>query len=99
MEKIDCPIWGTPAEGVMSTNDSWIIDSPRAGGRYTVTCTRYVMVGKLSGDQKVLVTSWLVSQRSMGDSVPRISDNLDIDSIRRPSVLERADNLLKYINS
>lgn len=99
MEKIDCPIWGTPAEGVMLTNDSWIIDSPRAGGRYTVTGTRFVMVGKLSDDQKALVTSWLVSQRSMGETVPRISDNLEIDSIRRPYVVQRADNLLKYINS
>ena len=83
----------------MLTNDSWIIDSPRAGGRYTVSGTRFVMVGKLSDDQRVLVTSWLVIQRSMGETVPLISDNLDIDSIRRPSVMQRSDNLLKYINS
>lgn len=99
MEKIGCPIWGTPAEGLMLTNDSWIIDSPRAGGRYTVTGTRFVTVGKLIDDKKVLITLWLVGQRSLGETVPSISDSLDIDSIRHPSVLQRADNLLKYINS
>ena len=99
MEKLNCPIWGTPADVVMLPNDSWSVDSPRAGGKYTITGTRFVTAANLSDDQKILVTSWLVSQHSLGETVPHISDNLDIDSIRRPSVLQRADYLLEYINS
>ena len=99
MEKIKCPIWGTPAEGMMLKNDSWIIYSPRAGGKYTITGTKFVTVGNLSDKQKVLITFWLVSQRSMGDTMPRISDHLNIDSLRSPSVLQRAEYLLKYIYS
>ena len=95
----ECPIWGTPAEIEMLPKNVWSIDSSRAGGKYTIPPRRSEMIRKLNEDKKVRITSWLVSQRSLGATVPSISDNLDIDSIRRPPVLQRADNLLKYINS
>ena len=99
MEENTCPIWGTPAEVKMLRNDSLSVNSPRTGGRYIITGTRAVVAGGWSEEQRMLVTSWLVNQRSMGDAEPRISDAMEIDSIRRPSVFERAENLLKYINS
>lgn len=99
MDKINCPIWGTPAEGLMLANDSWSINSPRSGGQYTITGTRFVTVGGLSDEQKVLVTSWLASQRLKGKAVPHISVDLDVDSIHPLTVLERAEYLLRYIDA
>ncbi|MXW14564.1 MAG: hypothetical protein F4Z76_06540 [Rhodothermaceae bacterium] len=78
--------------------DSFWIDSPRAGGKYIISRTRYQMAGGTL-EQRIKVTSWLVRQRSIGDAVPRISDHMAIDSIRPPSVYQRAENLLKYIDS
>ena len=83
----------------MLRNDSLSVNSPRAGGRYIITGTRAVVAGGWSEEQRMLVTSWLVNQRSMGDAQPRISDSMEIDSIRHPSVFERAENLFKYISS
>ena len=99
MEENTCPIWGTPAKFDIRDDSLWYVNSPRAGGRYVISRTVYQVLDGLSHEQKVLVTSWLVSQRSMGNTGPRIPETLAIDSIRRPSVFQRADNLLKYINS
>ena len=99
MEENTCPIWGTPAEVKKLRNDSLRVNSPRAGGRYTIPRTRAVMARDWREERRMLVTSWLVNQRSMGNAVPRISDYLEIDAIRQPSVVQRAENLLKYINS
>lgn len=57
------------------------------------------MAGDWSEEQRMLVTSWLVNQRSMGDAQPTISDSMEINSIRHPSVFQRAENLFKYISS
>ncbi|MXX97778.1 MAG: hypothetical protein F4065_11230 [Rhodothermaceae bacterium] len=99
MEKTTCPIWGTPAECEIRDDSSWHFNSPRAGGRYIISRSWYQMAEGLSNEQRILVTSWLVSQRSVGNAEPRISDTLAIDSIRRPSVYQRAEYLLRYINS
>ena len=95
----ECPIWGTPADVVVFTNGGWGVNSSRAGGRYTITSRKVEEADNFSEDQKVLVTTWLVNQRAFGEAVPHISDSLDIDSIRSPSVLQRAERLLKYIYS
>ena len=99
MKKNTCPIWGTPAEIDMRDDSSWHVNSPRSGGRYIISDSWYQKAKILDEEQKVLVTSWLVGQRLMGDVVPRISDSLEIKSIRNPSVSQRAENLLRYINS
>ena len=99
MEKTTCPIWGTPAEFEMRDDSSRHYNSPRAGGRYIISESWQQKAEDLDEEQKVLVTSWLVSQRSMGVAEPRISDSLEIDTIRHPSPYQRAENLLKYINS
>lgn len=83
----------------MRDDSSWHYDSPRAGGRYIISRSWYQMAERLSENQKILVTSWLVGQRSMGNTEPRIPDALAIDSIRHPSAYQRAENLLKYIDS
>jgi hypothetical protein len=96
-----CPIWKTPAAVEhLSQIDSSSIESPRAGGKYVITGTAAVSRSSLREDQKVRLTSWLISQRMMGDAAPLItSDHPEIATIRRPSVPQRAENLLKYINS
>lgn len=99
MDLDKCPIWGTPAEVDICDDSSWHVNSPRAGGRYIISGSWYRKAEDLGEEQRILITSWLVSQRSMGDTVPVISDYLEIDSIRQPSVSQRAENLLKYINS
>lgn len=83
----------------MLPDNLWSVDSSRAGGKFTIPPRRFEMIGRLSDDKKVLITSWLVGQRALGDPVPNISDSLEIDSIRSPSVWQRAERLLKYINS
>ena len=57
------------------------------------------MAEGLSEKQKILVTSWLVSQRWRGVAEPRISDYMEINSLRLPSVYQRAENLLKCVSS
>ena len=99
MELDKCPIWGTPAEIVIRDDSSWHVNSPRAGGRYIISSSWNQKAEGLDEIQKVLVTSWLVSQRWRGVAEPRISDSIEINSIRTPSVSQRAENLLKYINS
>jgi len=94
-----CPIWGFTADVEMLPNDSLRVYSPRSGGKYTITGTRAILAENFNEDQRMLVTTWLVKQRSLGNAVPHVSDNLEIESIRKPSIIERAENLLKYINS
>ncbi len=99
MKNNTCPIWGTPAEIDKRDDSSWHVNSSRAGGRYIISDSWYQRTETLNEKQKILVTSWLVSQRLLGDIAPRISDSLEMGSIRDPSVSQRAENLLRYINS
>ena len=97
MELNECPIWGTSAKIEVLPDDKWSVDSPRAGGKYTISRTGRITMEDLSDDQKALVTFWLVGQRLKGVAHPVISDNMEIDSIRPPSVSQRTEKLLQYI--
>lgn len=99
MDLDKCPIWGTPAKVEILDDSSWHVNSPRAGGEYIISGSWHQKSEDLDEAQKTLVTSWLVNQRSMKNTVPVISDYLEIDAIRHPSASQRAENLLKYINS
>lgn len=93
----ECFVWQTPAEGFYSNNDSYRVHSPRTGGTYIISGTESVTVGRLTPDQKVLFTSWLVRQRMMGNHSPIIPSNLELPT-NHLRVHQRAENLLKYID-
>lgn len=94
-----CPIWQTPAKVDRLRKDAWRVDSPRTGGVYVISGTAFVTIGNYTPDQKELVTSWLVKQRMMGEHEPMIKSNLRHHINNRLQVHQRADNLLKYIDS
>ena len=94
-----CPIWQTPARVTLfNDKDSFRVNSPRAGGTYIISGTAVATVGGYSTDQRISLTSWLVRQRMMGNDEPMIYSYLDLSSSHL-EVHQRADNLLKYIDS
>ncbi len=96
-----CPIWQTPAKCLAKKGDGYEVASPRAGGRYSVSGTALTILESWNEQNKVLLTSWLVEQRRLGVSCPKISsDTLDEAAKRRPpSVHDRADTLLRYLRA
>ncbi len=99
MTDVSCPIWQTPAKALPTTRDGQDVDSPRAGGQYSVSGTALAMLKSWDEPKKVQLTSWLVEQRRLGVSCPEISSTtLDDVTKRRPlSVHDRADTLLRYL--
>ena len=94
-----CPIWQTPARVTrFNGKDSFRVDSPRAGGAYIISGTAAVTVENWSTDRRILLTSWLVRERMMGNDEPTIYSYSE-PSTSRLQVRQRADNLLKYIGS
>ncbi len=59
------------------------------------------MLQSWSDQEKVQLTSWLVEQRRLGVSCPDISSTVlrEVRQRRPPSVLERADNLLRCLEA
>lgn len=97
-----CPIWGTPATIEPKTGDYEIVDSPRAGGRYSVSGsaldeTRW---GTMNNATKARLTTWLIDQRERDPTQPPNITSYTIDEIKRSQplhVYERADRLLRYL--
>ncbi|MGK2873247.1 MAG: hypothetical protein ACSLFL_13495 [Alphaproteobacteria bacterium] len=97
-----CPIWGTPATIEPTTGDYEIVDSPRAGGRYSVSGsalgeTRW---GTMNNATKARLTTWLIDQRERDPTQPPNITSYTIDEIKRSQplhVYERADRLIKYL--
>ena len=97
-EHSTCPIWKTPAIE-KRTGDGETVDSPRAGGRYSITGKAVEMLQSRDESLKSRLTSWLIEQRRLGVDCPKIS-SIDVDEIEQRqslSVYQRADNLLRYI--
>ncbi|WP_404405714.1 hypothetical protein [Pelagibacterium halotolerans] len=96
-----CPIWGTSADTQTSGRDGVNVDSPRAGGRYFISRTAEVNMGRTDDATKARLTTWLVDQRRLGIECPEImSTTIDEAERRRPlAVHERADNLLRYLRT
>ena len=99
-----CLIWGEPysACGVFyPETDTYIMSrSPRAGNGYQIHKTLLVSsMPLLAPDEKMRLTSWLVSQRIQGVGIPEITQSvLDYVKSARPlQVHERADRLLKHL--
>ena len=110
-QKSRCPIWGTPASvESLFDRDIKMIDSPRAGGWYSITGTassslhtegHYLQYPKDDARFRARLTSWLVDQRLSGVKCPEIDTiRLRIAKQKRGlSVYDRADRLLQYIEN
>ena len=99
-----CLIWGVTyfASGVFySENGMYIMSrSSRAGNGYQIhQALLSSSIPPLSPDEKIRLTSWLVSQRIQGVGIPEITQSvLDFVKSTRPlQVHERADRLLKHL--
>jgi len=64
-----CPIWGTTAQ-VQVHGDALLVESARAGGKYSVSRTAAAMIGGRHVQEKAKITRWLCDQRHQGVDVP-----------------------------
>lgn len=101
MTDISCPIWQPPAKALPTRRDGQDVNSPRAGGRSFVSGTASVVLTNWDEADKIKLTTWLVEQRRLGVSCPKILiTTLDEAKIRRPlSVHDRANALLRYLDT
>lgn len=96
-----CAIWNDQAlEEQPQTGDLRTINSPRAGGWYAISGTAEALINQASVADRLAITRWFVAQRSMGNTIPRLtSDNLNLaKSIRKRRFTERINALLLTIS-
>jgi len=93
-----CSIWKSSA-AVENRGDGAIIESPRAGGRFSISRTAHAACHHLDEDQKLAVTNWLVSQWRLGIEVPELTSNsLEAAKLNAPlTIAERSERLLRFI--
>ena len=95
-----CPIWGTPAsEESTDGRHGKLVDSPRAGGWYSITGQAITLLPQIDDRVKARLTTWLVDQRRLGNECPEILQQTIMEAKQRRdlSVHDRADRLLQYI--
>ena len=98
-----CAIWGTPARREeYREGDSTSINSPRAGGEYSISGTAEAIFEKnpdIEDRYKALLTTWLVDQRRLGNTIPTINSDIlkEVESCRDLKAIDRADRILKYL--
>ena len=95
-----CLIWGTPAS-VKSLDIEFlkIIDSPRAGGRYSISEQAITLLPQIDDRVKARLTTWLVDQRRLGNECPEIDTNTlktEGKQGRDLPIYIRAEKLLTY---
>ena len=96
----ECPIWNTPASGHdLFKKYGKKIDSPRAGGWYSITGQAITLLPQIDDRVKARLTTWLVDQRRLGNECPEILQQTIMEAKQRRdlSVHDRADRLLQYI--
>src|SRR3954468_23327688 len=96
-----CLIWGTPCRDAGSSDEFFLLDSPRAGGLYKAYGTAQRLVIDLTPTEKKAVTSWIISQHRAGIAVPQIDAN-NIEDVKRQPPLnfsERIDRALQFLGS
>jgi len=93
-----CPIWAINVEMSESQGDFVSVNSPRAGGKYSVSGSVGARVRILLPRQKALLTSWIVEQHRSGIEIPQVnSANLDNILSRQPmNFSEKITRVLKY---
>ena len=101
-----CIIWRKTAKVELMQRDSWRVNSARTGGVYIVSrsCGMALSNNKtLCENEKKLLTSWLVQERARGNMEPELPDTMRIKEFVKKlqplTVRQRADNLLKYVDS
>ena len=96
-----CFIWGSDAIviGLSRKSEVMTVDSPRAGGRYSITREAEKTVNELNDDEKARLTTWLLDQRLRGSESPEVTTGAANHARRRPPlpVHERTDRLLRYL--
>jgi len=95
-----CPIWGTPAtiSNPIGEFREIIVNSARAGAEYIIYQGVKGDFNRFDENQKAQLTTWLIDQRLLGNTIPKIFDDTIPKIVQRPlSVHERADRLLKYL--
>ena len=99
----ECPIW-PDFSAVKTANEdgSLTVTANRAGGSYNVVPQAVDIVVRLCKESREFqraLTTWMVGQRTDGIWCPEVnSDIVDYASnMRRLSVIERADRLLRYL--
>ena len=99
--KINCPIWQVSAMEFPSPQKGRSIFSFRAGGQYLIDRSACAMLSSFNVRKKILLTAWLVEQRRLGVSCPKISTaTLNFVTKRQPlSDCVRAINLLRYLDA
>jgi hypothetical protein len=77
---MQCFIWQTPATAEPKVGDKEVLDSPRAGGKYSIVGSIEGTVSALAVDKKVVLTTWLCDQRRLGVTTPAL-DSYNIKEI------------------
>ncbi len=96
----NCPIWGTPAM-VDKSGDLTLVNSVSAGGEYQVTGTALAVLPQLEPPARARVTTWLVNQRRLGESCPRIDSEFltKVELLPPLRVQDRLDRVLLWRES
>lgn len=101
MRKLLCYIWNTPATETGDSNeDSVFLDSPRAGGQYSITGAAGETIKRLTARERALLTTWLCNQRRAGIECPRINPDIidNVKSLRPLMTAERIERTLLYLS-
>ena len=98
-----CRIWGEDYEAVgqriADPSEDAVTNSDRAGGGYVIPGSVGQHLDKLEDEQKARLTTWLVDQRSQGNDLPTVTEEIVKYSVnkQRLPVYERADRLLRFL--
>jgi len=101
MRKLLCYIWNTPAMEIRdSTGHSVYLDSPRAGGQYSITGTTAKTIEPLTTRERALLTTWLCKQRRAGVECPEVNSDVveNAKSLRPSSTAQRIERALLYFS-
>ena len=104
------PIWGTPViQGspqespirIEPSTNIYEFNSPRCGGRYSISQRDIDKVRSYNNRRKARLTSWLIRQRQFGEECPHfIEDIFRLEEYANDMTeINRADAILKYIKS
>ena len=96
-----CPIWGTPATEVLVAADGRCLESPRVGGQYFISGSAEASLKNCDYRVKVRLTTWLVEQRRLGSTCPKIMSSTvnDVKLWKDTVVSDRADGILRYLET
>ena len=101
MSALPCYIWGTDAEETeISDGHIAYVNSPRAGGRYSITGSAVPMIKQLPPDELARLTTWLCNQRDAGVKYPKIDSQLieSVKTLPNLTTAQRVERTLLYLN-